>query len=508
MHFYNVSALAINWTSMVFMAVYIPLVFPASWLLEKKGLRVAVILGAFFMCIGAWLKVFTTQPDRFALTFVAQTIIGAAQMFTLGVPSRLAAVWFPQEQVSSACAIGVFGNQLGIAIGFLLPPAVVSDTTDTELVGRQLQHLCFGMAVAPSIVLCLLVILFEAAPPVPPSLAQVNALKKDGKKEPYLQSVLQIMHNVDFVLLLLSFGINIGVFYAYSTLLNQLLISFPSGFESAGKVGLTMVFGGVAGSVVWGIVLDKTHRYKETALGIYGMAVFGMTGFTLALRTHDLLLVYITSGFLGFFMNGFLTVGYEFGAELTYPHAESTTSGLLNAAGELCGVALVLVAGNVLEDWGDLSTNLCLTAVLIIGLILSFPISKDQLKRLAASKKRSAASSSDISDSKHVNITLETVPATSQEKTSGNVESIPNGNGLQSRHFEPNGNTLHANTPAINGSSYKFLERIPAEHTHTNGTHRITKTEQNTNIHQNDGYIHTERNNTSTEHSETQNTRL
>lgn len=64
------------------------------------------------MCIGAWLKVFTAQPDRFALTFIAQTIIGAAQMFTLGVPSQLAAVWFPQEQVSTACAIGVFGNQV------------------------------------------------------------------------------------------------------------------------------------------------------------------------------------------------------------------------------------------------------------------------------------------------------------------------------------------------------------------------------------------------------------
>lgn len=39
-----------------------------------------------------------------------------------------------------------------------------------------------------------------------------------------------------------------------------------------------------------------------------------------------------------FFMNGYITVGYEFGSELTYPHAETSSSGLLNAAGELCGV--------------------------------------------------------------------------------------------------------------------------------------------------------------------------
>lgn len=60
-------------------------------------------------------------------------------------------------------------------------------------------------------------------------------------------------------------------------------------------------------------------------------------------------------------MNGYITVGYEFGAELTYPHAETTTSGLLNAAGELCGVVAVLVAGAVLEVCGSTATNLALT---------------------------------------------------------------------------------------------------------------------------------------------------
>lgn len=51
-------------------------------------------------------------------------------------------------------------------------------------------------------------------------------------------------------------------------------------------------------------------------------------------------------------MNGYLTVGYEFGAELTYPESEATSSGLLNAGGELCGVISVLVAGVVLDKYG------------------------------------------------------------------------------------------------------------------------------------------------------------
>lgn len=34
------------------------------------------------------------------------------QMFTLGIPPKLAAVWFGSDEVSTACAAGVFGNQV------------------------------------------------------------------------------------------------------------------------------------------------------------------------------------------------------------------------------------------------------------------------------------------------------------------------------------------------------------------------------------------------------------
>lgn len=51
-------------------------------------------------------------------------------------------------------------------------------------------------------------------------------------------------------------------------------------------------------------------------------------------------------------MNGYLTVGYEFGAELTYPESEATSSGLLNASGELCGVMSVIVAEIILKQYG------------------------------------------------------------------------------------------------------------------------------------------------------------
>lgn len=33
--YYNVTSFAVDWTSMIYMVTYIPLIFPASWLLDK-----------------------------------------------------------------------------------------------------------------------------------------------------------------------------------------------------------------------------------------------------------------------------------------------------------------------------------------------------------------------------------------------------------------------------------------------------------------------------------------
>ena len=35
-NYYKVAAVAVSWTSLVFMVTYIPLIFPASWLLQTK----------------------------------------------------------------------------------------------------------------------------------------------------------------------------------------------------------------------------------------------------------------------------------------------------------------------------------------------------------------------------------------------------------------------------------------------------------------------------------------
>ncbi|XP_050347000.1 uncharacterized MFS-type transporter C09D4.1 isoform X1 [Nymphalis io] len=382
--YYGVSSNVVSWTSMVYMITYVPLIFPASWLLDKTGLRITTIIGSFGTCAGAWLKVFSVPQDLFWLGFTGQTVVAISQVFILNVPPRLAAVWFGADQVSSACSIGVFGNQLGVALGFLLPPMIVRAQGSVEEIGADLQFMFYLVAGITSVLFVFILLFFKAAPPSPPSAAADFGSSLDSN---FLKSIQKLLTNRNYILLLISYGLNVGVFYAISTLLNELVLTYyPGANEDAGRIGLVIVVAGMIGSVVCGLILDKTHRFKETTLAVYAASVVGMIIFTFTLDCGYIAVVYFSSIILGFFMAGYLPVGFEFASEVTYPEPEGTTSGILNACVQIFGIVLTLMFEWMLGAAGDRWANLSLCALLALGTAVTAAIRSD-LRRQAAQNK-------------------------------------------------------------------------------------------------------------------------
>lgn len=110
--FYSIDPLAIDWLSLIYLLTYIPLILPVLWLLDNRGIRDAVLVGSAFNCIGAWIKIGSASPDMFSVTVFGQFVCSVATVFVLGIPSYLASVWFGEHEVSTACSIGVLGNQV------------------------------------------------------------------------------------------------------------------------------------------------------------------------------------------------------------------------------------------------------------------------------------------------------------------------------------------------------------------------------------------------------------
>ena len=389
--YYNVSTMAITWTSMIYMAVYIPLIFPATWLLQRKGLRSCIIIGSLGNCFGSWLKFIAWQRADwcFPVLFVGQTVCAIAQIFVLGIPAELAGIWFPSHQVSTACAIGVFGNQVGNALGFVIPPIAVRDQKDPAkyyMIGTDLFYLLLGVAIITTLLVLTITFTFQDKPSTPPSRAQEIGISE--KDENYLSSINRLLKNRDFILLLIGYGLNVGIFYAISSLLNTIILShFKDSQEDAGWIGLTIVITGLAGSIICGLVLDKTHQFKRTTAIIYIFSFLGMVLFTCTISLGHIEIVYVTAGILGFFMTGYLPVGFDFGVEITYPESEGTSSGLLNASAQVFGIVWTITSERIISKTNDdRISNGILSAVLLIGALLTLLI-KPSYRRQQASRR-------------------------------------------------------------------------------------------------------------------------
>jgi len=355
---------------------------------DRCGLRWTIIIGSSLNCLGGWIKIFSVQPDRFYVVLIGHSIVALAQTVVLPLPGRLAAQWFPASQLSTATCLGIFGNQLGVSLGFLLAPVIVKNHDSLNDIGNDLSRLCWIVAIVGTVTLMLVLILFQSEPKLPPSETRaLQKMNRTKKREKFTGPIKRICKNKSFIMLCNSYGLNVGVLNAVSTLLNQIfLMHFENGEEDAGRIGLAIILTGMAGSVSFGIILDKTHKFKETATAVYFLTLCGQILFAVFTCVGIKWMVYVSAIFLGFFMSGYLALGYELSTEFTYPESENIPAGLLNITTSSYGIVLIMIFGLLLNAYGDIPVHIGLCLVLLIGFVLT-AITKDEQRRQDARKK-------------------------------------------------------------------------------------------------------------------------
>ncbi|UYV66220.1 hypothetical protein LAZ67_4000859 [Cordylochernes scorpioides] len=196
------------------------------------------------MDAGMWIKCLGLSPSLYWVALVGQTISALSQIFILGIPPQLAATWFGENETSFACSIGIFGNQLGVALGFLVPSLVVTGAYHKQLIYQDLLMINFSVAIFTSFVFVAILFVFEDRPRHPPNMAQAF-LYTTFTVQPACQAFRNLLTNKEFILLLLSYGFNAGVFYALSTLLNQMILTYyPSCQDSVHMVQAMIIMVG------------------------------------------------------------------------------------------------------------------------------------------------------------------------------------------------------------------------------------------------------------------------
>ncbi|KYN04923.1 PREDICTED: feline leukemia virus subgroup C receptor-related protein 2-like [Cyphomyrmex costatus] len=386
--YYGVSSRMVDWTSMSFMAFYVTFIFPVSYMTDKCGLRWTITIGAGLNCLGAWIKTLSIQPDRFYIAFIGHSIVALAQTTVLPIPGRLAAQWFPANQISTATSLSIFGNQFGVALYFLLGPIIVKNHNNLDDIGEDLSRLCWIVAIFCTIAFALVITLFQDKPKLPPSETRaLQKMNRTKKGEEFVEPIKRLCKNKNFIMLCNSYGLNTGVFITVSTLLNQIFLAhFENGEEDAGRIGLATILTGMAGSISFGIILDKTHKFKQTAMTVYLLTLCSQILFAVFTCMGVKWMVYMSAIFLGYFMSGYLTMGYDLCTEFTYPESENIAAGVLNITTSTYSMILIISLGLLMNMYGDIPVHIGLCLTLLLGFILT-AMTKDEQRRQNAKKK-------------------------------------------------------------------------------------------------------------------------
>jgi len=425
--YYDVSYIAVNWLSMIYMLFYI-FVILAAYVLEKQGLKYTIVIGATLNGLGSCLRLIGANRDGFVFTFLGNASAALVQCFILFVPPTLAATWFGEKERATASAIGVLMNMLGVAIGFLMGGTMVPASKDYNGVVRHgMFNTLVAQAVFCSFMVICCVILVKNSPETPPSMSQVLLLKRKQNSElrkqrknkveaekmitekviftastnstefsthssedhhlGFIQSLKILSRDVNFHLVAQSYGFYFGLFAAYNTVLNQMCtVHYPGKEEQIGLMGFTSVILGLFGIFLAGLWLDKTKRYKFISIGTFACCTISLFVFTILLvYGGSFVAVFISFCIFGFFSYPFMTVGLEHAAEVTYPISEGITSGILLLLGNMYGIILTFIVGAIIEKGRSDIAGYIMTLLYLIGLG-TVVLMKGELKRLQADR--------------------------------------------------------------------------------------------------------------------------
>jgi MFS family permease len=360
--YYGVSDLSIGLLSMSFMIVYIIMSIPASWVIDTYGFRIAVGFGA--VMTGVFGLTRGLVADSYTLVLISQIGIAIGQPFILNAITKVAARWFPIQERATASGFGSLAIYLGILIGMALTPyLIIFSSIETML-------LIYG--IVASVVAVIFLLFAREHPPTPACTPEQEerSLVLDGLK--------QTLRTKDFVLLMVIFFIGLGVFNSVTTWIEDILR--PRGFSitQAGITGGVMILGGICGALIMPPLSDSRHKRVPFIIIAIASATLGLVGLAF---TWNFWLVLISAFILGFFLLSAGPIGFQYGAEITYPAPEGTSNGLLLLMGQISGILFILGMDSFKDPvTGSMTLSLIGMAIfMVIAVLLSTRLKESTL---------------------------------------------------------------------------------------------------------------------------------
>ncbi len=370
---YHTSAFWIVLLSMSFMVVYIVFSMPASFIIDKYGLRVGVGIGALLTAVFGYLR--GVYGNDYTMVCISQFGIAIAQPFIMNAITKVAAEWFPINERATASGITALAQFVGIIAAMIVTkpiaqaflPAIANGHLD--LYSMQAMLKVYGYI---SVGVAILFFIFIKNKPASPPCSDEDNIRISIK-----EGIKYIFRTKDMILLLIIFFIGMGMFNAITTFVD--IISASKGFDmsnnESGLIGAVLMGAGILGAAIIPVISDKIRKRKAVLIFCLIGMIPGLIGFTFF---RSLIPLLISSGIFGFFFMAAAPIGYQFAAEVSHPAPESTSQGFINLAGQISGaifITLMAVFGNVsmaaFADANKAANTITLTPFMVVFIFLA-----------------------------------------------------------------------------------------------------------------------------------------
>ncbi len=375
MALYNKSAFWIVLLSMSFMVVYIVASMPASYLIDRYGIRVGVGIGAVITGVFGYLR--GVYADDYTMVAISQFALAVAQPFILNAITQVAAEWFPINERATASGITVLAQFVGIIVAMAVTKPLAQSFMAAEAVHLDMAAVkgmlnVYGIASLVSAVIFILLV--RDRPPTPPHS------EADSERFDIKSGMRHMFKQKDMLLLLAIFFIGMGIFNTISTFIDLLLATkgYAVGGNEAGNVGAIMMIAGILGAIVIPPISDRLRKRKFFFM-MCGAGLFpGLMGLTFCTGYVPLL---ISSSIFGFFFMAAAPLGYQYAAEVSHPAPETVSQGMIVLGGQISGtifITLMALLGNIsveaLADATRASNEISLTPFMVGFIVLSLVI--------------------------------------------------------------------------------------------------------------------------------------
>ncbi|XP_026151685.1 solute carrier family 49 member 4 [Mastacembelus armatus] len=362
------------------------------WLMDKKGLRVSLLLSAFLMLLGAALRSIplTEQPLRRWLIHGGQFLNGLAGPTIMSAGPYLSTTWFAPDQRATATAVASLVSYLGSAASFVVGPLVVPAPNDTQAgitmavsnssIRDRIQLVMYSELTAIAVLFVAVLVYFPSRPPMPPSVAAAS------QRLSYRSSICRLLSNLRFLMISLAYAVPTGVIAGWSGVLDMILTPVNVSQVDAGWIGFWSIVGGCVFGVAMARFADSIRGMLKLILVLMlAGASLSSTWFTLTFLsrfTHfpsTAATLYTSCILVGIFCSSSVPIFFELFIETVYPVPEGITCGVVTFLGNLVTGLLLFFLTFYCKELSWL--NWCLTGSCLfsLALILFFRESYDRL---------------------------------------------------------------------------------------------------------------------------------